>query len=189
MMDKVLDRLRQLHPPTTAAAPSADDWGTVERELGFALPDDYKALLGLYVGGPPFGEWFGFYNFLNARDRAAAEKDLARLRRVREQVHEELRHVAGLRGRPSSSVRASVPFPVYPEPGGLYPWGWAQDDWTFYWLCDAAANARDVVVGYKWVEAFRRFPGKTASQLLLDIAELLPSATLESILETGERAE
>jgi hypothetical protein len=189
MMDIILDRLRQLHHPTAPAVLTDGQWRAVEGQLGIAMPDDYKALLGLYAEGPPFAEWYGFYNFLTEEGRAAAQKDLTHLRWVREQVHGEMFHVAELLGRPENSVYPPVPFPVYPEPGGLYPWGWAQDGWTFYWLCHAAPQAWDVVAGFKWVEEFCLLPNKTATQLLLEIDELPPTANLESILNKGVRVE
>jgi hypothetical protein len=184
IIDMVLDRLRQLHPPTAPAVLTASQWAIVEKQLGIALPDDYKELLGLYVEGPPLGEWYGFYNFLTEKGRAAAQKDLTHLRWVREQVNGELHHMAEVLGRPERTVRPCVPFPVYPESGGLYPWGWAQDGWTFYWLCDGTPQTWHVVAGFKWVEEFRRLTAKTATQLLLEIDELPPTATLDCILKS-----
>ena len=71
-----------------------------------------------------------------------------------------------------------VPFRIHPEAGGLFPWGWAQDGWNFYWL----AGETGIVAGYRWVERFHRIANTSATQLLLEITERSATVRLEDLL-------
>ncbi|MFG3253132.1 SMI1/KNR4 family protein [Streptomyces sp. NPDC048172] len=67
-----VERLAGLVPPPTAA-PRRRDWGQVEREIGTALPSDYKRVIDVYGGGRRFGEFIYLYD----PDSSNAYMDLA----------------------------------------------------------------------------------------------------------------
>ncbi|MGO1056939.1 SMI1/KNR4 family protein [Crossiella sp. CA198] len=102
------------------AVSAFQDWQTVEDALGVRLPGDYKMFMerfssGLFRGlvgldNPIEGEWAwdGFrWDFFDTLDRARAWRD-----------HDP----------------EVLPHPIFPEPGGVIPWGGTNANHRFFWL-------------------------------------------------------
>src|SRR5260370_22182566 len=89
---------------------SGYDWDGIEADLGTRLPAHYKLLAEAFPGG-----WFR--QFVRptkpARLAGGAQRLLGEF---------EARNVATLRRWPEQGDDM-VPYPVYPEPGGLLLWG------------------------------------------------------------------
>lgn len=102
-----------------------NDWQAIEGAIGLQLPEDYKLLVDLLPDG-----WFrafvrvlrpgkssdGLIEFLDS-DTSNRLEDM-RQRRADEQ--------------------GVFPYPIYPEPGGLLPWGSAIRGALFFWLTGPA---------------------------------------------------
>lgn len=98
-------------------------WDAVEAGLGVLLPNDFKRPMSVFPSGA-FAERFYVYSPIQS------ERSFEEFRscwREGLDVLTELRD-AGL---------ARLPYPPYPEPGGLIPWG-VGDEHTYYWHTVAA---------------------------------------------------
>jgi hypothetical protein len=116
---------------------AATDWTRAEEELGSALPPDYRELAERF----PYGTFQGYLDFYPDADifTDLRELRLSRLRRLRDNTPDEdevryRQYVEASEGRPLPDWEISCPFPLWPEPGGIYPWTEGGDDATFFWL-------------------------------------------------------
>jgi hypothetical protein len=97
----------------TAVAPV--DWATTEEQLGLSFPADYKSFANAYGAGT-------FCDISIAVPGAAGSADFADLL---QRSHAHLR----------ASKRPGVPTPpIYPDPGGMIPWGDTVDGMLCAWL-------------------------------------------------------
>src|SRR4051812_27468261 len=101
--------LKLVEPPSKPVnVGSQADWQRVEKEIGTALPSDYKAFIDAYGSGQ-FGHFYWIYSPFSVSDRTDL---LVRIRELCERYqndHEE--------------DRRRYPFPAYPQQPGLLPWG------------------------------------------------------------------
>lgn len=110
---------RVVSPPAQAAdAGSAEQWDQCERQLGLTLPSDYRQLVQTYGTG----RWMNFLwvlspfasnTYINLLDQATRQLDAERT--IRAQFPDEM------------------PFPLYPEPEGLFPWAATDNGDRLYW--------------------------------------------------------
>lgn len=108
------------------------DWVAVEAELGTALPQDYREFCEIY--GP--GTVDDFLTILHpsaahiaARLGTMADRQLGGLKELRDQGLTEL-----------------VPYAIFPEPGGVLPWGVTANGDACYWVTAGAPDAWKVVI-------------------------------------------
>jgi hypothetical protein len=162
---EVLERLQELMPPPRSPVESGTpaSWATAEAVLRTGLPRDYKEFIEAYGSG----SIDQFVTVLNANSSTPdlqldqyGQKMLAVTRNLRE---------AGV---------VEIPFPIYPEPGGLLPWGvTANGDWG-YWLTDPldSPDAWPVVVSVDRGPDWFRHSGPLVRFLLevLDGSALVP---------------
>ncbi|WP_158847928.1 SMI1/KNR4 family protein [Saccharothrix deserti] len=99
------------------------DWTTVERELGTPLPSDYKELLTRFPSG-------GFRDIMFSNPGEGTE-ECANLKRENAELLEIFadEDLGYLRG---------VSYRLFPEPGGIYPWGSDGAGGTFWWVTGSA---------------------------------------------------
>jgi hypothetical protein len=147
-----LSELRQImSPPDPARVPTLR-WRVVEAELGLTLPPDYKAFIDAYGAGC-VGEFLWVFHpttanrYLNLREQLAGQ--LWALRVLRDEAGE------------------AVPYALYPEPGGLVPWGATDNGDVCYWRTESADPAGWTVAvnesrGPEWDE----FPGSMTEFLV-----------------------
>ena len=90
------------------------DWERAEEDLGIALPLDFRELAERF----PDGVFQGYLDFSASPGSLVdlAEGPLEDLRRWRE------------------DASLSLPFPLWPEPGGIFPWTLGSRDEIFFWL-------------------------------------------------------
>jgi hypothetical protein len=130
-MTMPIEGLMQIMPPPPEPKEASGDWQAVESSLGTALPDDYRRFIDAYGTGQidaflgvlnPFSAG-PYYNLLSA-GRA---------------------HLDGLRELREASGRF-LPFPLFPEPGGLLPIAITDNGDTIHWLTNGAPDAWTIVV-------------------------------------------
>ncbi len=134
-MDPADCSLRQLievvPPPSRKPCPGRlDSFAVVERELGLSLPTGFKELTEAYGTGV----WFETIFVLNPFERSPVNG-------------ERWWCFRGYCGGPAwcAAERASPKqfpnlyvYPVYPEPGGVFPWAFLQDGGVLYWLTEGS---------------------------------------------------
>jgi hypothetical protein len=123
-----LDDLMRVAPPPAQPVACAGDWDAVQRELGTALPADYRGLIERYGYGT-------FRDFLHLfAPFVAACPMTASVRRTLEADRE---------------LAASFPedaLPLFPDPGGLLPWASTDNGDQVYFRTSGAPDAWTVVV-------------------------------------------
>jgi hypothetical protein len=142
-----LQDLAQVMSPPSAPVEtgSPDEWPSIEQTIGTPLPADYKHYINTYGTGS-IGRFLWPYNpfsrdeYLNLIPRN--EADLDALRQLKERFGEE-----------------EVPYPIYPEPGGLLSWAISNNGDVLYWLTQGDPDAWHVVVNEArgpWYERFEQ---------------------------------
>src|SRR6266852_1916104 len=97
------------------------DWLAVEEMLGLGLPEDYKLLAELLPDG-----WFrGFVRVLLPGETGAAG--------ARFLDSDAVNRLEDMR-RWRAEGYGTFPYPIYPEAGGLMPWGSGVRGGLFFWL-------------------------------------------------------
>jgi hypothetical protein len=149
------------------------DWAQAEEELGIALPPDYRELVERFPGGT----FQGYLDFnpglsplIDLRERRLGE-----LRRWRDHTPDDdgiqyrryLEELEASQGRvlpPDPEV--SYPFPLWPEPGGIYPWAEGAIS-LFFWLRNASdPGSWPVVWCHGEDDEWERFDGNTTEFLI-----------------------
>ncbi|SMD25230.1 hypothetical protein [Lentzea albidocapillata] len=128
------------------------DWAAVESSIGLALPDDYKHLVEIFPDGrfqafvrlirpgavqSPPTEYLGYYAYRLEDMRGWRQKEPARF-----------------------------PHPIFPEPGGLLPWGVSHRADLFFWLTDGDdPNKWPVVLADQRFEHWASYEGPVCAFL------------------------
>jgi hypothetical protein len=99
------------------------DWQAVEGSVGRPLPQDYKTLVETF----PQGRFQGFVELIRPGDYGESSLDFLGYYRYRLEDMREWR-----RGE-----LERFPMPIYPELGGLLPWGRSRRNDLFFWLTDS----------------------------------------------------
>jgi hypothetical protein len=137
-----LDSLLKLLPPplNPGEVPTAEDWTAAERRLG-KLPADYKALVDRYGTGI-------IDRFLWVLNPASANSYLNLLRQNEPILNalKELREA----GEP-------CPYALYPEPGGLLPFGKTDNGDALFWQTVGEPNKWPVVVNAARDPSYEKF--------------------------------
>ncbi len=116
-------------PPVTFDGP----WAPIEAQLGVVLPQDYKDFMRLYGFGV-------FLEFLGIHAPNVSSRHARLVERARE-ICDDLRD-------------EERPYSLWPEPGGLLPFGRTDNGDYLCWLMQGAPADWTVVV---WSRGFYRF--------------------------------
>ena len=111
------------------------DWDVVEREIGTALPDDYKDLLSRFPSGT-YRNAVWVASPVDARTKWPAFVD------------NEIREILEILGDESLEYLDGTDYRPFPEPGGLLPWGHDMQGGIFCWVTDGADPNRWRVTYY-----------------------------------------
>ncbi|MGV9329203.1 SMI1/KNR4 family protein [Streptosporangium sandarakinum] len=137
---EAIARLERLIGPPLKTPPLVN-WDKVEGEAGLIFPDDFKNWAARY-------SHTRISNFLYIHHpgiypeyaQAEAEHRIGQLREVIEDWGS-----IDLIG-PDGVEREEDPFPLYPEPGGVYPWGSTDNGDYLLWLTDQNPEKWSIVV-------------------------------------------
>jgi hypothetical protein len=116
-----IKQLKQLVAPPRSPTEvgTAEEWAAAERSLGVRLPHDYRGFVFAYGSGL-FARLYIVYN------------PFATSRYIR--LQERVRVVCEIeRGTKRSFGAKFVPYPIFPEPGGILPWGRDENGNDYYW--------------------------------------------------------
>jgi len=139
------------------------DWETVERELGIRLPADYKELLTRLPSG-------AFRGCVEVENPAQSADELANAKRHNDEL---LKIFAD----PDTGYLTGTSYVLFPEPGGLYPWGSNDAGGTFWWITDSA-DPDEWRIAYNDRDDWHEHPGPLSKV----IHEILISTGTDNIL-------
>lgn len=147
-----LEELMEVMPPPARPYRPTGDWSAVEAALGTALPADFKAFIGVYGSGE-------INCTLEINNPFHVEGD------------EPGEWWQGAAGRYQDFV--PLPYPVFPEPGGLLPFGWLGDINTLNWLTVGPPDRWPVVYFHRDScfdpnRGFFEVPGLSAVEFVLE---------------------
>lgn len=140
-------------PPANPVAPGdATGFEHIEAAIGTRLPQDYKRLIHAYGAG----SWLDFYWVINPFVKHYADIWLDPnhwLMEFLRKEHEQWPEVA--------------PYPIWPEPGGLLPWGGNENGGYLFWLTEGEADAWPTIHMADRTPEYDRFD-KPCTQLLVE---------------------
>jgi hypothetical protein len=126
--------MKAVPPPVEPSGAFLGPWEPIEAELGTALPQDYKDFVRLYGSGY-FMEFLGIY--------------------VPRSRNPNLRLESVVRAICDTFVdREELPYPLWPNPGGLLPFGGTDNGDSLFWNPRGAPTDWGIVV---WDRAFCGF--------------------------------
>ena len=142
-----LEKLIVVAPPPSVkrGTGTSAQWKQLEQEFNLIFPDDFKQLIQTYGAGR-FAGFFGIANPFYA-----PSGDIS----FQEFVHLRTRDIAAAK---ASHPRTAVSLPVYPEHGGLFPWGYTDNGETMCWLTEGDSSKWPTIcleIGY--LNNFDRF--------------------------------
>lgn len=159
--------IKMVTPPAEPFEAPRGPWEPIEAELGTALPQDYKDFVGLYGAGY-FMEFLGIAVPRSRNRNVRLEVLVGAICDTfveREDEGEEL------------------PYPFWPDPGGLVPFGGTDEGDFLFWLPRGAPADWCVVV---WDRGFQKFEalecGLTDFLAGLATGEILPKDFPEDLL-------
>lgn len=130
---------------------SLPEFAAIETALGTRLPSDFKLLLETYGTG----SWLDFYWIVNPLDPRMSGFWL-------DSNHSEMRFWRELRHEDPKLI----PFPIWPDPGGLLVWGGNENGGTLFWLTEGDPNTWPTVTTVDRTPEFDRFD-QSCTDLLL----------------------
>ncbi|WP_037307101.1 SMI1/KNR4 family protein [Amycolatopsis orientalis] len=129
-------------------------WATVEHDLGVALPSDYKELLARFPGG--------VFRRIEIDSPIANDRAWTKYKRALDELLEII-------GDEDLEYLDNVDYTLYPEPGGLLPWGTDGQGGTFCWITDAGdPDHWRIAYHDQSADQWREHPGPV-TQLLYEI--------------------
>jgi hypothetical protein len=139
-------------PPTDPVdSGSVDEWLAIEEKLGTPLPTDYKEYINTYGTGT-IGSFLWPYNPFSNNENlnliTRIEQDLSALRQIKDEFGEE-----------------EVPYPLYPETGGLLSWAISDNGDVLYWLTQGNREDWRIVINESRGPWFEQFEESTTSFL------------------------
>jgi hypothetical protein len=122
--------LSKVVPPPKQPTEVGDmaSWRNIEKNLGLVFPDDYREFVFTYGSGN-LGRMFLIYNPFSS-DEGGGAIGIGRIEWI-------LGHVRRLR---KEEGKKTIPYPVFPEPGGLFPFAKDENGWEYFWLTKGTAN-------------------------------------------------
>jgi hypothetical protein len=119
-----IDRLKLLMPPPPEPLypGSRKEWSAFQKKIRLRFPEDYFTLVNAYGSGRFLAGEFKVANPFDPDDERFADRELRTLRENK------------------ANAPYAVPYPLYPESGGLYPFGIDGNGNTFLWLTEGGPD-------------------------------------------------
>ncbi len=108
------------------------EWKNLEADLGLILPPSYKSIVTTYGNGR-FTRFFGIVSPFYTPPGHWGFKEFVRLR------------LEGVRLAQAWYPDYAVSLPVYPDIGGLFPWGYTDNGGTMFWLTTGDSSLWPVI--------------------------------------------
>jgi hypothetical protein len=158
--------IKMIPPPAEPDQAFSGPWEPIEAEIGAALPQDYKDFVRLYGGGY-------FMEFLGVRVPRSTNPN-TRLETLVRVVCEGLSSIFPLE---------EIPYPFWPSPGGLLPFGVTDNGDDLFWLTRGAPADWKVVVLDRGFGRFETFDCDLTDFLAgLATGEILPEEFPDDLL-------
>ncbi len=126
MPDLVDDLLKLVAPPDVpVSGGSLERFAAVESEIGLQLPSDYKKLVAAYGDGC----WQGFWYLLNPFSGNQHLNLLVQASREGASGYDILSAERAIK-----KLETEYPHRIWPEQGGIFPWGITDNGGRFFWL-------------------------------------------------------
>lgn len=154
-------------PPNEPTDVGGDkDWTEVEESLGLALPTDYKDYINLYGTGELAGCIWVYNPFAGSHHNnlLAQVRALLNTWRPTPRVGEILNMGTDTR---VGFGAIEFPYPLYPEPGGLLPWGHVDNGAELFWQTSGSPE--------KWTVVISEARGPEFEEYKVSMAEFLVS--------------
>lgn len=129
--------IKVVPPPAAPDEAYSGPWETIEADLGTALPQDYKDFVRIYGCGD-FMEFLGIHVPVSWSPYVRLQSEV----RV---ICDTLRHLE------------DCPYPLWPEPGGLLPFGKTDFGDYLFWLPRGPPDAWGVVVWDRGMGEYEAF--------------------------------
>lgn len=144
-----LAELRRVLPPPRRPYQAEGDWDAVEAALGTRLPADYKAFIGVYGSG-------AVNHCLDIASPWALGSDIRRRWEEWASCYDDW------------LPYRDVPYPRFPQPGGLLPFGTLGDVHTLNWRTIGGPD-QWVFVYHSFEEGFVEIKGLSAVEFVLEV--------------------
>ncbi len=95
-------------------------WVDLEGELGFPLPTDYKQAMQSSLGEHNWNEFLSFLDPFSTHESLSLVSRSARILEAERESRAQFPH--------------HWPYPIFPEIGGVFPWGITDNGDVLYWL-------------------------------------------------------
>lgn len=124
-----IDRLTDVVPPPAEPvySGSQQEWSAFQEKVGLTFPEEYCTISSTYGSGRFLGGELKVANPFDPDDEDFASFELTRLRETKDNYPDE------------------VPYPLFPDLGGLYPFGIDGNGNTFLWKTDASPEKWPIV--------------------------------------------
>jgi hypothetical protein len=159
---KILSR-----PVKPVEAGSSSDWLEIEQDLGINLPQDYKDFINAYGSGQ-VAEFLWIYNPFSKEYQDSISTALDWVREEREDWDEEF--------------QGPFPYSIYPDHGGLFPWGRIDNADCLYWQTKGEPDKWTVVVYEPRGIKFEHFEESMTSFLIKLLSERIRTRILPTDL-------
>ena len=143
-------------PPPANPVENQGDWAQVELQLGTSLPDDYKWFISVYGTGAICDDYI---RVLNPFTKIGVLDLLKCYRGTLDRYR-----VAKKEGE-----TPIVPYPVYPEPGGILPWGTSANGHEMSWLTIGEPNNWGIVFSDRNRIECRKYEQVCMSEFLVTV--------------------
>lgn len=143
-----LDALMKVLPRPAHSVEAVDtpSWGLYELITGIVLPEDYKGYLGVYGTGL-IGGMITPYNPFCTRTSWKPSYT----------CQDWMREIVGIQALKQEFGEVIFPYAVYPEPGGVFPWGSTDNGHRLFWLTNGAPNEWTVLINEARSRNFQEF--------------------------------
>lgn len=136
-----------MRPPAKPSEIPDGGWQSVQARLGIEFPADYKEFIARYGTGAIDSFLWVLSPFATNRHLNLFDEGRAKLEALSELRYE------------------SIPYPLFPDAGGILPWGVTDNGDVLYWLCNGPPSDWVIVVNESRGPRWREFKLSTSEFL------------------------